>query len=108
MFRSLLVLICCANIFAENIDSLAIDLSQFGTEIFGIPVQHNLRNAERKYGNPEERGHYLEGDLLIPVNSKNGIKPESYRWSNGIIPYEIRGSFSKNSIQKCFEHNILK
>lgn len=47
-----------------------------------------------QYGYPEERGPYPEGDLLIPV-SKNGIKSEAYRWTNGIIPYEIQSGFSK-------------
>lgn len=51
------------------------------------------RNYRMRYGNPEERGPYPEGDLLIPI-SKNGIKLESFRWKNGVIPYEIQSGFS--------------
>lgn len=96
MIESLLVLICCANSFSHNSDSSGIDLSHFGMDIFGKPVTYNSWDKVRKYGNPEERGPYLEGDLLIPLSSKNGIKSESFRWINGVVPYEIRGSFSKN------------
>lgn len=93
MAKILFVLICCVNIFAQTIVDEKIDLSDFGLEIYGKPMA-NTRNYNRKYGNPEERGPYLEGDLLVPVNTKNGIKVESSRWRNGEIPYEIRGPFS--------------
>lgn len=96
MFASLLVLFFCANSFCHNIDNSDIDLSHFGLDIFGKPVAYNSLENVRKYGNPEERGPYLEGDLLIPLSSKNGIKSESFRWKNGEVPYQIRGSFSRN------------
>lgn len=95
MFKILFVLICCAKMFAQNNNVYdKIDLSHFGLNIYGNPIAHNSRKYNIKYGNPEERGPYLEGDLLVPGNAKNGIKTESSRWQNGQIPYEIRGSFS--------------
>lgn len=40
-------------------------------------------------------GEYAQGDILFPAeNGRNGLKSESARWSNGIIPYVIEGSFS--------------
>lgn len=71
-----------------------IDLSHYGMEIFGKPIKQNSRKNAANHGNAEERGPYLEGDLLIPINSKNGIQSQSRRWPKGIIPYEIIGSFS--------------
>ena len=75
-----------------------IDFSQYGTDIYGKPIITNSRKYASLYGNPEERGPYLEGDLLIPLNSKNGIKSQALRWPRGEIPFEIRGSFSKFDI----------
>lgn len=77
MSKILFVLICC------------------GLDIYGKPIAHNTKNNNRKYGNPEEHGPYLEGDLLFPMNGKNGIKSVPSRWKNGEIPFEIRGSYSE-------------
>lgn len=59
-----------------------------------IFLEVKSNNYKIRYGNPEERGPYPEGDLVIPV-SKNGIKAEAYRWNNAVIPYEIQSGFSK-------------
>lgn len=46
--------------------------------------------------NPEELGNYLEGDIMVTESTtRNGAKDPKLRWPNGIIPYEIKGSFSK-------------
>jgi hypothetical protein len=53
--------------------------------------------------NPEELGLYLEGDIMQP-SSRNGLTALTARWPGGIIPYEIRGTFSECSSQantKC-------
>lgn len=71
-----------------------IDLSHYGIDIYGKPIAHNSRRYAANHGNAEERGPYLEGDLLIPINPKNGIQLKSLRWPKGQIPYEIIGSFS--------------
>lgn len=81
-------------ISAQAADDEAIDLSSFGRKLYGKPIQHEARSYDGKYGNPEERGPYLEGDLLV-VTSKNGIKTEASRWKNSEIPYEIRSGFSE-------------
>lgn len=86
-------------------DELQIDLSEYGTRLFGSPkaeVGHNVRewsnSKEESPGNVEELGSYLEGDLLIPIGNstkgRNGMVAESYRWTDGIIPFEITGSFN--------------
>jgi hypothetical protein len=87
------VLILLTNIFALDIDDEQIDLSDLGDDIYGKPVVSNARNSRRQYGNPEERGPYLEGDLLNPTSNRNGIKSESLRWKNREVPYEIGGGF---------------
>lgn len=91
----LVVLIYFSKSIAQIYGNVVIDLTQFGLEMYGKPIAHHSRMNEKRYGNPEEQGPYLEGDLLIPLNSKNGIKLESYRWKNKEVPYEIRGSFSE-------------
>lgn len=61
-------LICfCPNNFVVSSDE-KIDLSQFGWEIYGKPIQHNSRNYKSKFGNPEERGPYLEGSMIKIFN----------------------------------------
>ncbi|XP_075144974.1 zinc metalloproteinase nas-1 [Haematobia irritans] len=53
--------------------------------------------------NPEETGPYLEGDInddgeVYRKMQRNGIMNHSLRWPNGIVPYVIRGSFSKQEL----------
>ena len=99
------------NILDED-DDYIIDLSQFGSRIFGSPITSNENgptgNANfQQSDNPEESGPYLQGDLLIPSTQRNGMRAESYRWRNGEIPFEIKGSFSKfsNIFYKTFNEN---
>lgn len=80
------------NIFATDDD--VIDISHFGARIFGKPVK-SVENWFDGKGNAEEKGPYLEGDLLIPTSSKNGMKSETLRWKKGEVPFEIRGGYSK-------------
>lgn len=104
-------------IFGQPIDEDdgdGIDLTQYGDRIYGSPDPHSGKNLiewERtKSGNPEEMGAYLEGDILFPIdqstksNGRNGIVGQSYRWANGIVPFEITGNFdaqSMNLIEKA-------
>lgn len=76
-------------------DDDKIDLSQIGWRLYGKPMDNTHRMHVERWGNPEERGPYFEGDLLNPNSPKNGIKHESYRWKNREIPYEIKGGFSE-------------
>lgn len=75
-----IILLSCTTVFAEVNEKVKTD--------------DHKRSYKIRYGNPEERGPYPEGDLLIPI-SKNGIKAETYRWNNARIPYEIQSGFSK-------------
>lgn len=88
---------------AGDDDDLQIDLSQYGTKIFGSPnakVGSNLNKwmKSKESGNADELGTYLEGDLLIPTKSsttgRNGMVAESYRWTDAVIPFEINGNFN--------------
>ena len=72
-----------------------IDLAYFGPALFGKPIVNNGKLSGNEIENPEEHGSYLEGDLLHPSMTKNGMKAEAYRWKDGIVPFEIRGSFCK-------------
>lgn len=42
---------------------------------------------------PEELGSYFEGDILFPVNKKNGLISSVRRWRNGVVPFIIEGDF---------------
>lgn len=89
-------------------DYLQIDLSQYGTRIFGSPSVHvgqqvkNWSKSKNTLGNAEEFGTYLEGDLLIPVAKtsmgRNGMVAESYRWVNGEVPFELNGNFDARAM----------
>lgn len=80
-----------------------IDLSEFGNKIFGQPSNETGKlvaayNPDKDDINPEELGSYLEGDMLIPGGmGRNGLTAVSSRWPNAVIPFEIRGSFGKES-----------
>lgn len=46
--------------------------------------------------NPEELGNYLQGDIMVAASTaRNGAKDPNLRWPNRIIPYVIKGNFSK-------------
>ena len=42
-----------------------------------------------------EEGDYYEGDMILKRGSLKVTAPNYYRWPNGIVPYEIEGTFSK-------------
>lgn len=94
MIEVLLFLNLLLHCFGETPNDDLIDLSHYGLDIFGKPIAFNSRKKAASHGNAEEKGPYLEGDLLIPINSKNGIQSQSRRWPKAQIPYEIIGSFS--------------
>ncbi|KAH8343701.1 hatching enzyme 1.2 [Drosophila kikkawai] len=80
-----------------------IDLTPLGTALFGKPDEDMTAtlvgnfSADTDEMNPEELGSYLEGDMLVPQTDlimKNGLPTQSSRWPNGVVPYEIRGSFN--------------
>lgn len=104
MFKSFLLLVLFIGNLPSNLlsklssrnDDDIINLSHFGSKIFGVPIENDGKSFS-KNGNPEEEGPYLEGDLLIPTSDKNGVTAQSLRWKNGVIPYMIRGSFSEYS-----------
>lgn len=96
---------------ADDSDEV-IDLSGYNLR-YGLP---DIASGEMVNGwqasdpwNPEELGNYFEGDILMPKKSssgRNGIVGDSYRWPNGIIPFEIRGNFDSQSlsvIQKAMD-----
>lgn len=97
-----------------------IDLSQYGTQMFGQPdsgVGDLVKEMNFTESNPEEMGSYLEGDLLIPHGApRNGIIGQSYRWPDGVIPYEVSASFSARGrsliVHQCLEayhkHTCIK
>ncbi|XP_041972189.1 zinc metalloproteinase nas-13-like [Aricia agestis] len=88
-----------ANVISNSIDEEdTIDLSRLGPEAFGSPKNDSgdavATWSESSLVNPEELGSYAEGDILIPLRGKNGIRVESLQWPNGHIPYKIGGRFS--------------
>lgn len=89
-----------------------IDLSGYEMR-FGLPdmatgqLVNNWQPSDLL--NPEELGNYFEGDILTAKrtsSARNGLVGESYRWPNGIIPFEIKGNFDSQSlsmIQKAMD-----
>lgn len=80
-----------------------IDISDLGGRIYGAPDERSGVSAakweENRTGNPEELGNYFEGDILFPESkSRNGIVGQSYRWPNGVVPFEIVGGFDARAM----------
>lgn len=84
----------------ENTDGIVSYLTRLGENLFGEPSAESGNrvaqwNAEMNV-NPEELGEYIEGDILFPsAMGRNGLKPTSARWPNGVIPYMISPYFNK-------------
>lgn len=106
LFLTISILNASPAIKSENAidgdDEEEIDLSHYGTRIFGLPNNESGKavaayNPETDDRNPEELGSYLEGDMLIPQGmGRNGLTAVSSRWPNAVIPFEIRGNFGKD------------
>ncbi|KAL3270928.1 hypothetical protein HHI36_021434 [Cryptolaemus montrouzieri] len=111
----MIIFVCFAFIFCaiscwpvvEDINDNEIEtevgMTRFGKNIFRLPDEESGRNVaswnENSKVNPEELGNYFEGDIRMHERTgKNGLKDETYRWSNGVIPYEISGHFSSSSL----------
>jgi len=53
-------------------------------------IEYSVRN---KKGNPEEKGPYFEGDIIISGFQRLRKAPK--KWSNGTVPYQIAETFSE-------------
>lgn len=82
----------------------AIDVSYLGSEIYGKPSENTGKNVEEwteeMEVNPEELGEYLEGDILLPSDGKNGLLGETSKWKDGVVPYEISWLFASSDVEK--------
>lgn len=77
----------------------SIDLALLGPLIYGRPSEDAGHQVERWLqnsgpGNAEEQGNYFQGDILFPNSMlRNGLKSETHRWTDGVVPVEIENSF---------------
>ncbi|XP_055324074.1 hatching enzyme 1.2 isoform X2 [Sitodiplosis mosellana] len=92
------------NNFVDEDDVPSIDLSQYGSSIFGVPSNKTGQlvatyDPSTSEMNPEELGEYLEGDMLIrPDFGRNGLIASSSHWPGGVVPFEISGYFDANGM----------
>lgn len=96
MFSLQFIVLLCLVALAKQ--AVRIDLSSLDERAIGTPNEKTgelVANWKPTDGvNPEELGEYQEGDILfLPSYARNGLSPESTRWPNGIIPFEIKGGF---------------
>ena len=78
----------------DTLQALIIPDNETGVKVSQWTVNMNI--------NPEELGNYLEGDIMIAKSlTRNGVKDENLRWSNGVIPYVIMGNFGKYFENSC-------
>jgi hypothetical protein len=89
----------------DTSDGLIAHLQHFGEQLYGFPDNETgLKVAqwhENMDMNPEELGSYAEGDILFPpMLSRNGLKADSARWPNGIVPFMISPYFSEYPIRR--------
>lgn len=87
------LLLISAEVYANEDEEETIDLRPLGVKLFGEPQKS--KGSVANNSNFEEEGPYLEGDLLVPISSRNGMISESSRWKNGEVPYIIRGRYSE-------------
>lgn len=95
---NLILVICFAEIFGKDVK---IDLSSLDKKSVGVPSDETGKRVDKwkpdDKVNPEELGEYSQGDILfVAGKTRNGLAPESTRWPNAIIPFEIDGDFGKN------------
>lgn len=101
-----IAVLCNYCLASEEVDSESIDLTLFGPMIYGRPSEDAGHQVERWLksngpGNAEEQGNYFEGDILFPNSMlRNGLKSESHRWPDGVVPVEIENSFCKFMIRR--------
>ncbi|XP_030245735.1 zinc metalloproteinase nas-6 isoform X1 [Drosophila navojoa] len=95
-----------SKIDAETDDEF-IDLSEMGEAIYGNPDLETTgalvdAHGQESMENPEELGTYHEGDILIPMrfreDTRNGLLALSTRWPGGVVPYEIKGTFTPQEL----------
>lgn len=78
-----------------------LTLNHLGPLIYGRPSEDSGRQLKewfenKRPGNAEEQGNYLEGDILFPNSMlRNGLQAQSRRWVNGEVPVEIDSTFCK-------------
>ncbi|XP_020289310.1 zinc metalloproteinase nas-4-like [Pseudomyrmex gracilis] len=94
----------------DTIDDLIAHLRlKFGQELYKIPDNDTgFKVANWHSGmnvNPEELGNYAEGDILFAPDLlarpsfRNGLKRESARWPNGVVPFVISPYFNDQQRQ---------
>ncbi|XP_017047085.1 hatching enzyme 1.2 isoform X2 [Drosophila ficusphila] len=90
-----------------------IDLKEreLGDNLFGNPDEeitgtlakaHNANSIQ----NPGEYGNYFEGDIVVHIEPRNGIRNTTSHWTGGNVPYVIEASFSPEELEvlnKAFE-----
>jgi len=89
----------------DSPDGLIAHLQHLGEQLYGFPDNETgLKVAqwhENMDMNPEELGSYAEGDILFPpMLGRNGLKADSARWPNGIVPFMISPYFSEYLVRR--------
>uniref|UniRef100_A0A1I8N0Y7 Metalloendopeptidase n=1 Tax=Musca domestica TaxID=7370 RepID=A0A1I8N0Y7_MUSDO len=55
--------------------------------VFALPL------VTREETDPELTAGYVEGDMILEVNSRNGMRKEVYRWPNNTLYYKFHTQF---------------
>ncbi|KAJ8982217.1 hypothetical protein NQ317_013519 [Molorchus minor] len=88
----------------NQLDSDPVDLAYLGGRAFSSPDPETGKKVENwneaSPKNPEELGEYAEGDIVFPERSRNGMVAQTFRWKDGVVPYEIAGSFSSSDLDR--------
>ncbi|XP_058788817.1 zinc metalloproteinase nas-13-like [Phymastichus coffea] len=93
----------------DTTDSIIGHLAHLAGQLYGEPNNETgLKVAEWHEGmnvNPEELGEYVEGDILFPtaIVGRNGVKAETARWPDGVIPYIMSPFFNQKQRRVIFE-----
>lgn len=91
--RAVTLLYCCVLLLTCN--ALSLENPQLRGRPSETVGQRVAKWLPESGVNPEELGEYFEGDIMSSP-TRNGMLDETYRWKNGVVPYEIGGSFGKD------------
>ncbi|XP_011346875.1 zinc metalloproteinase nas-4 [Ooceraea biroi] len=92
----------------DSPDGLIAHLQHLGELLYRFPDNETgLKVAQWHEGmdmNPEELGSYVEGDILFPpTQGRNGLKADSARWPNGVVPFMVSPYFNAQQQRLIYE-----
>lgn len=62
--------------------------------------------TERIETDPELTAGYVEGDMVLDISSRNGLRKEVYRWPNNTVHYKFFTQFGKQEEKRTLKRIV--